>query len=498
MWFCFTGTGTVAALIIIVSLWEKFQTNPTITGLDTDFHNQQVIFPTINVCPLVPYNASRTSQLADILGSYDQEAALKIDPFLQLLTYLSYENIETAYDMVKNFSKLEIQNFNKRSIKSFVSEVVLFCNETFKVCKYKDEEISCCDNFQPIFTENGFCFSFNSRYRETNNKEEVNSNFHDLFETDKKWALNFQPKVKSQIYVHSHHENFGWDFRPQIVWDPDGFIADLLISMKQTYTTEDAKQLSIVQRKCIFPEEVKLDIYSDEYTFTSCMKECRIKKSMKFCKCVPPFYRYSTAQPYCTIEQFQCLAKYSRNITEVRDCNTCELSCSNTVYDIEKLSKTLNTDRTSATYINIEFLTWPIIRYKREVLFGWVDLLVSFGGIAGLFLGFSLLSGVEIIYYFTMRAVCMLFQNKNELQEIEEKKQSRVQEWYNLSLKVNCRKTSAKGINEDQTKIVKVSSSFDDKNFIPFKNAAELPQRLPRADNRFHVKKIRLSRCFNA
>lgn len=63
-------------------------------------------------------------------------------------------------------------------------------------------------------------------------------------------------------------------------------------------------------------------------------------------------------------------------------------------------------------YVNIEFLTWPIIRYKREVLFGWVDLLVSFGGIAGLFLGFSLLSGIEIIYYFTIRTICMLFKNR--------------------------------------------------------------------------------------
>lgn len=62
--------------------------------------------------------------------------------------------------------------------------------------------------------------------------------------------------------------------------------------------------------------------------------------------------------------------------------------------------------------VNIEFLTWPIIRYKREVLFGWVDLLVSFGGIAGLFLGFSLLSGVEIVYYFTMRAGCMFVKNR--------------------------------------------------------------------------------------
>lgn len=68
----------------------------------------------------------------------------------------------------------------------------------------------------------------------------------------------------------------------------------------------------------------------------------------------------------------------------------------------------------------MEFLTWPIIRYKREVLFGWVDLLVSFGGIAGLFLGFSLLSGVEIIYYFTLRACCMVYRNKAILIEIEE------------------------------------------------------------------------------
>lgn len=69
--------------------------------------------------------------------------------------------------------------------------------------------------------------------------------------------------------------------------------------------------------------------------------------------------------------------------------------------------------------VNIEFLTWPIIRYKREVLFGWVDLLVSFGGIAGLFLGFSLLSGVEIVYYFTMRAGCMFMKNRVMYIDIE-------------------------------------------------------------------------------
>ena len=32
MWFSFVGIGAVAAFVIIASLWEKFQTNPTITG----------------------------------------------------------------------------------------------------------------------------------------------------------------------------------------------------------------------------------------------------------------------------------------------------------------------------------------------------------------------------------------------------------------------------------------------------------------------------------
>jgi len=72
-------------------------------------------------------------------------------------------------------------------------------------------------------------------------------------------------------------------------------------------------------------------------------------------------------------------------------------------------------DRAEQPGVLVEFLTWPIIRYKREVLFGWVDLLVSFGGIASLFLGFSLLSGVEIIYYFTLRACCMVYKNRVRL-----------------------------------------------------------------------------------
>uniref|UniRef100_A0A182YS63 Pickpocket n=1 Tax=Anopheles stephensi TaxID=30069 RepID=A0A182YS63_ANOST len=240
-----------------------------------------------------------------------------------------------------------------------------------------------------------------------------------MFETDKKWALTFEPLRESNIFVHSYNEISGWDFQPQVMWDIDSKV-EFLISMKQTYTTEDAQQLSIGQRKCIFPEEEKLQYYQDAYTFSGCMKECRIAKSLKYCKCVPPFYAPVRAIPICTSSSFQCLSEYTENITSIYSCQDCELGCLNTVYDIEKYSKIMKTEEEQQeAQVTIEYLTWPIIRYKREVLFGWVDLLVSFGGIAGLFLGFSLLSGVEFLYFFTMRAFCMLYKNRDELEAIE-------------------------------------------------------------------------------
>lgn len=55
----------------------------------------------------------------------------------------------------------------------------------------------------------------------------------------------------------------GNDFRPQFSWEEDHSV-DLLITMKQTYTTEDSKQLSKEQRKCIFQGEVDLNYYKGD------------------------------------------------------------------------------------------------------------------------------------------------------------------------------------------------------------------------------------------
>lgn len=53
--------------------------------------------------------------------------------------------------------------------------------------------------------------------------------------------------------------------------------------------------------------------------------------------------------------------------------------------------------------VTIGLASLPTERYKRNVIRGKLDLVVSMGGTAGLFVGASLLSFVEIFYYFIVR-----------------------------------------------------------------------------------------------
>ncbi|EAT33714.1 AAEL014010-PA, partial [Aedes aegypti] len=398
-WFCMVSISSVTTLIIIFNLWQRFQTKPTITGPDTGFQHNWTTFPTVLVCPTDVVDAARAEkivQLIDPLVNYTE-----IEPTVNALAGISYRQIVTSEDV-------GLLNVVK-NIRNFVYYVAIGCEDLLSNCWFRGMELDCCSQFKSVFSEFGFCYGFNAKFYDTMPQWERTTEFNNLYETDKRWGLSFKPSRPSHIFIHSYDEISGLEFHPYAQWEDD-FAIGILISKKETYTTEDARQLSIWQRKCIFPDEVKLKYYRDGYTFSGCMKECRIRKCLKFCKCVPPFYAPPNSLAFCTITQLACLVKYTANITSSKGCKNCELACHNKVYDVEKYSKTTNV--TNDEVVTIEFLTWPLIRYKREVLFGWVDLLVSFGGIAGLFLGFSLLSGVEIIYFFTMRACCMLYKNR--------------------------------------------------------------------------------------
>ncbi|KAK4875187.1 hypothetical protein RN001_011609 [Aquatica leii] len=417
MWFCCVSIGAIATAVIIVSLWEKFQTNPTITGLDTDFHSWNLPFPAITVCQSEPSSKKNIEQFVKVKFPEVNDTK-ELEFFLEKLSLLSFP---TLLDFKKYTTSRYVSN--KTDLKKFIFEFLNPCEEIFKSCLWKSEDYDCCKGFYPVFTETGFCYSFNSRHyeRKIPNKNEELPQFHMRYikETDIKWSLKFEvvesnDSINFPVYIHNSDEIPGLDMQPQITWNFK--VEKVAFSMKQTYTTDDTRQLSVKQRHCIFEDEVKLKI-DHIYTYTACTRQCRMENSKKFCGCVPHFYSEIDTFRHCKITELSCIADHIKDIESIDRCS-CHLGCFNTVYDVEKLivHSTEDSDEVNRE-LEAEFVSWPMVRYKREVLFGWVDLLVSFGGIAGLFLGFSLLSGVELIYYFTLRACCMVYREPKELEK---------------------------------------------------------------------------------
>lgn len=58
--------------------------------------------------------------------------------------------------------------------------------------------------------------------------------------------------------------------------------------------------------------------------------------------------------------------------------------------------------------LSIFFKEHQFITSKRSELYGLTDFMANCGGLLGLFMGVSVLSIIEIIYYFTLRLGCSL------------------------------------------------------------------------------------------
>lgn len=72
--------------------------------------------------------------------------------------------------------------------------------------------------------------------------------------------------------------------------------------------------------------------------------------------------------------------------------------------------------------LSIFFKETQFITSKRSELYGQTDFLANCGGLLGLFMGVSILSIVEIIYYLTIRLCCNLTMRKKRKASMIHKK----------------------------------------------------------------------------
>lgn len=187
---------------------------------------------------------------------------------------------------------------------------------------------------------------------------------------------------------------------------------------------EALRKLRINQRKCLFNDESieQLPVYS----YNACILVCRAQAALRLCNCRPYYYPFMNGSS-CSPSGLLCLA--ANKWPQSAGVCVCAKTCVEIVYTQNSLKK-INwwgfvLDISEKVFAKIcwhfravdggipfaqkssfryEILA-PRMRLRRDVLFSYDDLLVSFGGVAALFLGCNFLGMSRMCLYLIKTSV---------------------------------------------------------------------------------------------
>jgi Amiloride-sensitive sodium channel len=112
----------------------------------------------------------------------------------------------------------------------------------------------------------------------------------------------------------------------------------------------------------------------------------------------------------CTLDEMSCIHKVEKALVDedglsFKSCG-CLSDCNIVEYDYEVRQDNIvqdNSVQSLKASVSVYFAEEEYIVYRRYATHGKVIFLSNIGGLLGLFLGMSVLSLVETIYFFTLR-----------------------------------------------------------------------------------------------
>ncbi|KOB70022.1 Uncharacterized protein OBRU01_11299 [Operophtera brumata] len=239
------------------------------------------------------------------------------------------------------------------------------CAETLEDCYWNGEPFECCDFFRPMDTELGTCYAINS----IQGREKYPPILPMISNrTTGPGFIKFNVMVTGNVYVLNEEDvpaltTIGSDvLKTRISYKFSAIIPTLLA----LYSAERTPRLSFV----IAP-------------ITSCRMFPNIKSVLR--------------APWSSRDGLYC---------------NCLPSCTEAEISIVKDFKTVTSE--SFATVEIELAMLPTERYRRNVVRGFLDLVVSTGGTGGLFLGASILSFVELLYILLIRPFCDIYSKHDD------------------------------------------------------------------------------------
>ncbi|XP_063370282.1 pickpocket protein 28-like [Cydia amplana] len=219
----------------------------------------------------------------------------------------------------------------------------------------------------------------------------------------------------------------------------------LAVKVNVVTTSDSLADYSTELRQCYFPSERALK-YFKVYTPSNCRLECLTNHTIESCGCAWFYMPHDNKTPLCTTEKNkkcvqEVLGHYVTSEGEFSTNSTDRCKCLQLCHSVQYEAEPVRTNFDFAgfdearhrfrnelngltepykslidglTRIEMYFKDAQFVTMHRKELFGATDFLAECGGLGGVFLGFSFLSLVELIYFCTLRLFCKVSRHTDE------------------------------------------------------------------------------------
>ncbi|XP_049879674.1 pickpocket protein 28-like [Pectinophora gossypiella] len=441
----------VCAAFFILNIYNKWRLSPMIVSVNPEnIPLTSLPFPAITIC-----NVNQAKKTV----------AERYKHFGDLVDIKLLESLCVDEDQAADIFEDDVAgSADWDHTRQFLINVTQPCNEMLLDCTWNSKSMSCQDLFNAQLTDEGLCCTFNAVHRDYMFRDPKNIN--DMNITFPSPSVDWTPE--GGYPPDSPPDGFPW--RPKGVGTHHGLslVVDANVAEYYCASTKSAgfkillhnptetpkianlgeiygagiearvaiqprildaqsalNTIDIRKRLCWFSSEKTLAFFRT-YTMRNCEMECEAKQMLELCECVLYYMPKNRTTRVCGKADAKCYSSVWKNTSLAQDrlCEDCMPSCSELSYTerissaalserlVEQLAKQLN-HRTADYFkknmlvVHFYFEDGKFQRFTKGEIFGLTEFLSNTGGLLGLCMGFSVMSAVELLYFCTLRALCL-------------------------------------------------------------------------------------------
>ena len=283
-------------------------------------------------------------------------------------------------DKEKDLAEKLLGKKNMKDLKYLAAPLplILFCLNGNRGFKGDDLGMiaKACNDFFPMPTDNGICFSKNTDIKEVMRTESAYDDFlstylqksneyiiggtsenklslaffigggeKSMYPTDSKTMKHDREEIQLKIHSPNVLANFFEDnaliSSTLILTLKEGYEYFIDVTPQVVSTTDAFKNMGFQQRKCKLSNEIPDGSIFKNYTMKNCQYECNIKKAETLCKCIPWDFMHNTQAKECDLFGRTCFYNAMKNLTKSNQfyCKDCIKECDHTTYETKITSK---------------------------------------------------------------------------------------------------------------------------------------------------------------